>query len=94
MPGIVRKIDPQRRLVLPQEAIYGAGFRPGDLVLIWSEIDVDGLPCIKMTKHVSGCYLCGSTDAQRGYVTYKDRRLCKVCVEAAMNLDFKKGGSK
>ena len=55
--GIVRRLDPLGRIVLPVELRRELGFETKDSI----EVYIKG-EYIVLTKNISQCYLCGSTD--------------------------------
>jgi len=74
--GIVRKIDPLGRIVLPMELRRTLGIKPGDPV----EIYVDGkVVCLKTVK--LQCVCCGSTDEDR-LIVKNGVHMCPACVKS------------
>ena len=75
--GIVRKIDPVGRIVLPIELRKTLGI-DDDTAL---EIFVDGEKII-LKKYAPSCIFCDSDD---GVISYKGRNVCKHCIEELYN---------
>lgn len=83
MSAIIRKLDPQRRMVVPQEALYAAGIKPGDLIEVYKDIGPDGLPCIVLQLYRQGCALCGKADLDPKVGYYKaesGKLVCTNCI--------------
>ncbi len=79
--GVIRKVDELGRVVLPVETRKRLGLEPKDPVEIFVERDR-----IVLKKYEPVCIFCGSTgDA----VIWKDKRVCKRCVE-----QMKRGADK
>lgn len=71
--GIVRKLDELGRVVIPKEIRNKLDIEEKDPI----EIYVDGASII-LKKSVSGCVFCNNT---KGLSTYKDKLVCKNCLE-------------
>ncbi len=83
VPGIIKGLDPQRRLVIPKEVLRAAGFEPGDLLQVWSDVTDDGVPCLYLTKYSPGCVICGTTECLVKFSNGK--RLCRKCAREALS---------
>ncbi len=84
MAAIIRKLDPQRRLVIPKETLDLAGFKAGDLLEIWSDTTPFGEPCLIMVRFRSGCILCGDSHNQKQYITITPEKV--ICTKCAVTL--------
>ncbi len=73
--GIVRRVDELGRVVLPKELRMIFDINPGDPMEIYTDIDNS----IVLKKYHMGCVFCGSAD---GIVEYKDRLVCRKCIES------------
>ena len=71
--GMVRKIDELGRIVLPIEIRKMMDLSPGNGVEIFSDKDR-----IILQKYAPSCIFCGEADT---IVIYKDKRVCKACLE-------------
>lgn len=71
--GIVRKVDELGRIVLPIETRKRLGLSPKDPVEIFVEKDR-----VVLKKYEPSCIFCGDAD---NVVLYKDKRICKACLE-------------
>lgn len=72
--GIVRKIDPLGRVVLPIELRRTLGIEENDPMEIFATADG-----IVIRPYHSGCVCCGCTD---NLTEHKEVSLCKSCIEA------------
>ena len=72
--GIVRKVDELGRIVLPIELRRTLNISIKDPV----EIFVNSNNEIILQKYEPACIFCGSAD---NVVTYKDRYVCRECIE-------------
>jgi len=79
MSGIVRKLDPQRRLVVPQETLARAGIKAGDLLEVWSDLDESGNPCVVLALYRPGCVICRSTTV--GHTFEDGKVICPDCIK-------------
>ena len=75
--GIVRNVDELGRIVIPKEMRKKMEIHSGDPVEIYVEDDK-----IILTKYVPHCILCGSDE---GIVEFRDKRLCRECIEQLKN---------
>ncbi len=75
--GMIRRIDNLGRFVVPAEMRATLDIAPDDEI----EIHVDGDRII-LKKHQPACALCRSSDS---LITYKDKLLCKSCIETIKN---------
>ncbi len=76
--GVVRKVDQLGRLVLPKSLRKRFNMNEGDPV----EILVQGEHII-LERYRPHCVLCSSTD---GVFEFRERYICKSCVENLTNL--------
>ena len=74
--GMVRRIDPLGRLVLPKELRDNLGINEAPI-----EILVDG-ENIVLRKYSPNCIFCGSIE---NIVQYKDKLICKQCLDELKN---------
>ena len=73
--GIVRRIDPVGRIVLPKELRRLFDLTENeDAMEIFVEEDM-----IILKKYVPACIFCGSAD---DIVEYKGKKICKECIAA------------
>ncbi|MFW2502750.1 AbrB family transcriptional regulator [Clostridium diolis] len=72
--GIVRKLDPLGRIVIPKEIRKVLGINDGDSMEI---IKVDNEVVVR--KYSKGCIFCGS---DKGVFKFKDILICNECREA------------
>jgi len=77
MQGIIRGIDPQRRIVIPKETLMAAGLEAGDLVEVFSDADTVGRPIVSLVRYTPGCCLCGEKTTA---VEYSGRKFCEHCI--------------
>ncbi len=77
--GIVRKVDELGRIVLPIETRKRLGLEAKDPVEIFVEKDR-----VILKKYEPTCIFCGDSS---GIVIYKDKRVCKNCLEELKNAD-------
>ncbi len=70
--GIVRRIDPLGRIVIPKELRETLGIDEAP-VEIFADID-----SIVIKKYQHRCLFCGSDEA---VFTYKDKLICNECLE-------------
>ena len=76
--GMVRKIDELGRIVLPSEIRQSMGIQVRDALEIFTDENR-----IVLQKYNPGCTFCGNVD----HVTYyKDKRICRYCVEQLKQL--------
>lgn len=71
--GIVRRIDPVGRIVLPKELRRLFDLTENEDAM---EIFVEG-DTIILKKYVPACIFCGSAD---DVVEYKGKKICKACI--------------
>ena len=71
--GVVRKIDPLGRLVIPIEVRRMLGLRENEPV----EMFIDGTKVV-IQKYVPACIICGSLADVH---TIDDKNICDICVE-------------
>jgi transcriptional pleiotropic regulator of transition state genes len=76
--GIVRKIDPLGRVVLPKELRNTMGLPEGTPMEIFSDAD-----CIIIRKYQPTCAICGSSDVVEGLAKH-GVKLCRKCLYEAM----------
>jgi transcriptional pleiotropic regulator of transition state genes len=69
--GIVRRMDPVGRVVIPMEIRRALDIKRGDPM----EITVEGETII-LKKFQESCVFCGST---RGLAEYKGKPICSAC---------------
>ncbi|MFT8344489.1 AbrB/MazE/SpoVT family DNA-binding domain-containing protein [Clostridium beijerinckii] len=72
--GIVRKLDPLGRIVIPAEIRKVLGIGEGDSLEI-AKSDNE----IVLRKYNKGCVFCGSDE---GILEFKDTLVCKKCKQA------------
>lgn len=71
--GMVRNIDELGRITLPIEIRRMLDLNKGDGVEMFSDKDR-----IILQKYAPSCIFCGEAD---DIVTYKDKKICKACLE-------------
>ncbi len=76
--GIVRKVDELGRIVLPIELRRTLGIDIKDAI----EIYVDN-STIVLKKYEPTCVFCGESE---NVITYKDKIVCKSCLEEMKNV--------
>ena len=76
--GIVRKVDELGRIVLPIELRRTLGIEIKDSI----EIYVDN-STIVLKKYEPTCIFCGESEEVVGY---KDKNICKKCLEGIKNV--------
>lgn len=76
--GIVRKVDPLGRIVLPKELRRTLSIEEGDSLEIFSDEDK-----IVLRKYKCGCDLCGEVIGIREVSGIK---ICPKCIEAIKKL--------
>lgn len=77
MSGLIRGIDAQRRLTIPETTLKAVGIETGDMVEVWTGQDEEGYPCLYLKKHRMGCILCTNHDVERHYY---GKPLCQDCI--------------
>ncbi len=77
--GIVRKVDELGRIVLPIETRKRLGLEAKDPVEIFVEKDR-----VILKKYEPTCIFCGDSS---NITIYKDKRICKNCLEELKNAD-------
>ena len=73
VPGVIRKVDEQGRILLPMEVRRGLELRCGDEV----EMVLDG-GTLMLRKFQPSCIFCGGTEQM---VIYEDRYICQRCMQ-------------
>lgn len=81
-PGIIRRLDPLGRIVLPKAFRDVLNIQIKDEI----EISVDGTSII-VSKHEARCLFCGENE---NIVNYKKRTLCNFCFEDILELKASK----
>jgi len=76
--GMVRKIDPLGRLVIPIEVRRVLGLKENEPV----EMFVSGKQVI-VQKYEASCITCGSTE---NIIKFNERNLCDACIEKIKKL--------
>ena len=76
--GMVRTIDSLGRITLPIEIRRMLDINTGDGVEMFSDKDR-----IILQKYAPSCIFCGEADDM---VIYKDKRICKSCLEAMKSI--------
>ena len=76
--GVIRKADELGRIVIPKEVRSKLKIDIKDSI----EIYVDG-NSIVLKKYEPGCIFCGNS---RNLNTYKDKLICKNCLENIFNI--------
>ena len=76
--GVIRKVDELGRIVIPKEVRSKLKIDIKDSI----EIYVDG-NSIVLKKYDPGCIFCGNSRNQN---TYKDKLICKNCLENIFNI--------
>lgn len=77
--GIVRKLDELGRVVIPKEIRNKLDIEEKDPI----EIYLEGNSVI-LKKFESGCIFCNNSN---GLSTYRDKLICKKCLEKISNLN-------
>jgi len=78
--GIVRRLDELGRVVIPKEIRNKLNIEEKDPI----EIYLEGTSII-LRKFESGCIFCNNS---KELSTYKDRLICKKCLEKIANLNM------
>ena len=73
VPGVIRKVDEQGRILLPVEIRRGMDLQCGDEV----EMVLDGGALI-LQKFQPSCIFCGGTEKM---VVYEGRHICERCMK-------------
>ena len=76
--GIVRKLDELGRVVIPKEIRNKLDIEEKDPI----EIYLDGTSIV-LRKFEKGCIFCNNS---KDLVSYKDKLICKKCLEKITNL--------
>lgn len=71
--GIVRKVDPLGRVVIPKELRKVLNIKENETSL---EIYTEGDEVI-LRKYEPSCIFCGES---KGVITYKGKNICKSCI--------------
>jgi len=71
--GVVRKIDPLGRLVIPKEVRDALGLGVNEPVQIYVNGD---MICVK--KYIKACLICGNTDE---IFAIKGKNICMQCAK-------------
>jgi transcriptional pleiotropic regulator of transition state genes len=71
--GIVRKVDPLGRIVIPIELRKTFNVNEGDPLEIFTDGDT-----IVLKKYQPACIFCGEAD---DVVNYKGKKICKKCLK-------------
>ncbi|WP_455407482.1 AbrB/MazE/SpoVT family DNA-binding domain-containing protein [Rhodopseudomonas parapalustris] len=71
--GIVRKVDPLGRIVLPKELRRTLDIKEDDPLEIYTEGNT-----ILLKKYSPACMFCGEAD---GVIDYKGKKVCKSCIK-------------
>ena len=77
--GIVRKLDELGRVVIPKEIRNKLDIEEKDPI----EVYIDGNSII-LKKFESGCIFCNNS---KDLSTFKDKLICKKCLEKISNLN-------
>lgn len=77
--GVVRKIDPLGRLVIPKELRKMLGLGTNEPVQIYVE---DNRICVE--KYTKACLICGST---KNVFPIKDKNICAECAKLIKEVD-------
>ena len=72
--GIVRKVDPLGRIVLPKEIRRVMSINEGDSIEIVKDNDV-----IMLRKYHKGCIFCGG---DKSIIEFKGMLVCEECKKA------------
>ncbi len=78
MPGIVRKVDPVGRVVIPMEIRRTMDLKYGDPVEIVAEKDQ-----IIIKKYSEVCAFCNSS---KNLKAYKGKKICEKCLKKLSQL--------
>ena len=78
--GIVRKVDELGRVVIPIELRRTLGIEEKDALEIYTDNEK-----IVLKKYEPSCIFCGDAD---DIVLYKDKRICKSCLEELKKADM------
>jgi len=92
--SLIRGLDSQRRLTIPQETLRSIGAEPGDLLKIYASITSLGEPCVLLEKFEPGCWICGHmVDDQ--HMTVNNHKICTGCAKIiSSSLEEKADGYK
>jgi transcriptional pleiotropic regulator of transition state genes len=72
--GIVRKLDPLGRIVIPKEIRKVLGINDGDSLEI-AKVDNE----VVVRKYIKGCIFCGS---DKEVLKFRDVLVCEECKQA------------
>ncbi len=76
--GIVRKVDPLGRVVIPMELRRNSGIKENDAMEIYTEGDQ-----IILKKYEPACILCGEA---KEVINYRGKNICKHCLDEIRKL--------
>lgn len=71
--GLIRKLDPLGRLVVPVNLRQTLGIEPGDPMEIYMEGNM-----IVLRKHQVGCSICGNDEGKMSF--FYGKTICNLCV--------------
>ena len=71
--GVVRKIDPLGRIVIPMELRRTSGIKESDPMEIYTEGDQ-----IILKKYVPSCIFCNEA---KDVINYRGKNICKHCLD-------------
>lgn len=77
---LIRSLDSQRRLTLPQEVLRAIGVTKGDYLKVYAATTPDNLPCVCLEKFEAGCALCDEQLDPRSKIL-KGKKVCSNCVK-------------
>lgn len=78
--SLVRGLDGQRRLTIPQEVLRAIKAKPGGMLKIYAGTTPSGDPAVMIEKFEPGCWLC---DGEIGteYKTLHNKKVCGFCIK-------------
>ena len=76
--GFIKKVDEMGRIVVPKDIRKALGVSNLDYVQFY--LDENG---VVLRKYNNCCFLCSSSE---NVVTYKEKFICKSCIEELKNL--------
>ena len=79
MRGIVKQLDPYRRVVIPKETLAATGLDVGDYVLLSLGESPEGQPALILTKYHQSCIFCNNPLHVGRFSELYGQKVCDLC---------------